>query len=85
MTRLLWLLATLFPLFVHAAEPLPAEEVFKPNPFISWMTATATSRKSPSTSPQAITSMPIKPPWQGQQAWKNAHPQKPRTIPIWGR
>ena len=30
MTRLLWLLATLFPLFVHAAEPLPAEEVFKP-------------------------------------------------------
>ena len=30
MTRLLWLFATLFPLFVHAAEPLPAEEVFKP-------------------------------------------------------
>ena len=30
MTRLLWFFTALFPLFAHAAEPLPAEEVFKP-------------------------------------------------------
>ena len=30
MTRVLWFFTALVPLFAHAAEPLPAEEVFKP-------------------------------------------------------